>query len=189
MLKGYKAVVGIVIFVWASVPVLCADSGSTASTSEGQIEVAKNLITSEDPYQQKLGFLRLEALRDPNTVGFIEALTLSEDAHMRAMSLRALFAVQGKSVVPRLVEVAQNDPDSVVRREVLLALEPMLEEMPAVLDVAIQALKDQRTRVRVTAVDMLSRMDDPKAKQALLKSSKQYQPPAVRMVLNDVLSE
>ena len=70
---------------------------------------ALRLLNSADPYQRRLGFLRLEALRDPSTVSAIQPYVTSRDPELRASGLRALAAIQGVEAIPLLLHALKTD--------------------------------------------------------------------------------
>ena len=144
---------------------------------------AMRLLDSNDAYQRELGFLRLEALREISTVDTIAAHLTSRNPETRAYSLRAMAAIQGNAAVPLLLRTLKTDKDSHVRRAALLGLEPLQETDPAVLPAFIKALRDPKTDVRITAVDIVSRIDSPLAREAIRTRNKREQRRDVRRVL------
>lgn len=144
---------------------------------------AIQLLESEDPYQRQVGFLRLEALREPSTAPAIKVYIDSKDPELRAYSLRALAAIEGLSAVPFLLERLKTDKHPRVRRAALLALEPLQAGDQAILPACIVALRDRNTEVRMTAVDIVSRIDDPRAREAIVKRYKWEGRRDVRRVL------
>lgn len=174
---------------WLIMSVLCAspmlvraEQQPATSPSPRAVE-ALQLIESNDPYQRELGFLRLEALREPGTAEAIRKLTTSRDADLRAYSIRALSAIQGAAAVPLLLETLRTDTHPRVRRAALLGLEVLEESDPAILPACIKALRDRDTEVRMTAVDIVSRVDDPRARQAIFSRFKRERREDVRRVL------
>jgi len=145
-------------------------SGETQDSTPApspQAADALRLIESDDPYQQQLGFLRLEALREPGTAEAIRPYLDSRDPAVRAYALRALAALEGPAAVPRLLRALQQDPHPAVRRAALLGLEPLRPHDPDILPAFITALRDRKPEVRMTAVDVVSRIDDPRANDAI----------------------
>src|SRR3989338_5332594 len=66
-----------------------------ASTAPSpQAVAAFQLVESKDPYQQQLGFLRLEALREIGTAPLIRRYLTHREPEMRAYTLRALAAIE-----------------------------------------------------------------------------------------------
>lgn len=145
---------------------------------------ALRLAESDDLYQRQLGFLRLEALREPNTVESIKRYFDHQDPELRAYSLRAVAAILGAQSVPQLLQALRQDRSALVRRAVLLGLEPLQASSPEVLPAFIKALRDRNTEVRMVAVDMISRIDDPRAKEAILMRNKRERRRDVRRVLD-----
>ena len=144
---------------------------------------AMRLLESEDAYQRELGFLRLEALREQSTVGTIAKYLMSRNPETRAYSLRAVAAIQGAAAVPMLLRALAAEKDSMVRRAALLGLEPLEQTDPAILPAFIKSLRDPKTDVRITAVDIVSRIDSPLAREAIRTRNKRERRHDVRRVL------
>lgn len=128
---------------------------------------AMRLLDSEDLYQRQVGFLRLEALREPATLEKIRSYLDHKNPEVRAYSLRAVAAIEGAPAIPQLLRRLQAERQPRVRRAALLGLEPMIGQDPAVLPALLVALRDRSTEVRMAAVDVVSRIDDPKAREAI----------------------
>ena len=144
---------------------------------------AMRLLDSSDPYQRQLGFLRLEALREPSTVEAVTRYLESPDREVRAYSLRALAAIEGVAAVPTLLERLRSDRQAQVRRAAILGLEPLQPRHPDILPALIKALRDRSTEVRIAAVDVVSRIKDPKAREAMLLRQKRERRRDVQRVL------
>jgi HEAT repeat protein len=144
---------------------------------------AMRRLESTDPYHRQLGFLQLEALREPSTVETIKRYLDSRDGETRSHSLRALAAIEGAAAVPVLLERLRTDRHPQVRRAALLGLEPLQPTHPEILPAFIKALRDRSTEVRITAVDIVSRIEDPRARKALLLREKRERRRDVRRVL------
>ncbi len=144
---------------------------------------AMHLAQSKDAYQRELGFLRLEALREPATLEFITGYLNRNEPDLRAYSLRALSAIQGPAAAPTLLEALKNDRQARVRRAALLGLEPLVLSDPAILPGLMKALRDRSTEVRMAAIDIVSRIDDPRAREAILIRNKRENQKDVRRVL------
>lgn len=145
---------------------------------------ALQLIESEDPYQRQLGFLRLEALREPAAGEAIRRHVRSRDPDMRAWTLRALAAIEGSAAAPVLLERLSADRQPRVRWAAVLGLEPLAKQDPAaILPALIKALRDRDTAVRIAAVDVVSRIDHPLAREAILVRSKREGRRDVRRVM------
>jgi HEAT repeat protein len=156
------------------------------SSGRGQrptVAEATQLLESKDAYQRQLGFLRLEALRDPSTAATVRRYVDSPEPDTRAFSLRAVAAIEGAKALPLLVERLQRDKHPRVRRAALLGLEPFQPSHHALVDVFIKALHDRNTAVRMTAIDIVSRIDAPQARDALLKRARRERDRDVRRVL------
>ena len=145
---------------------------------------ALRLIASSDAYQQELGFLRLEALRDPGTLPAILPYTDNPDAQMRAWSLRAVAAIQGEQAIPMLTQHFKTDRSADVRREILLGLEPYAKTHQELLELFLGALTDRQPQVRMTAADIVSRIDDPAADKAIRDRRRREHRKDVRRVLD-----
>jgi len=144
---------------------------------------ALKLLGSNDAYERQLGFLRLEALREPATLEAISRYLNSKDPELRAYSLRAVAAIQGPASVPLLLERLKAEKHTRVRRAALLALEPFIATDPRILPVCIAALRDPLTEIRMAAVDIVSRVDDPRAKDAIRERHRKEGRRDVRRVL------
>jgi len=161
---------------------VAALAGLPASASE-KADEAVRLTESKDLYQRQLGFLRLEALREPGTTALIQKHLESKDPDLRTYALRAFAAIDGPSAVPLLLNALKTDKHPDVRRAALLGLEPLQASSPDILPAFIKALKDKKTEVRMTAVDIVSRIDDPKAKDAIRTRAKREHNGNVRRAL------
>ena len=148
---------------------------------------AITLLDAQDPYQRQLGFLRLEALRDPSTVETILRYVHNQDEDTRAASLRALSAIEGVVASPILLEALKRDRSARVRRAALLGLEPLILDDPFILPACLKALRDPESDVRITAADVVSRVNDPQARQALLLRAKRERNQDVRRVIEAAL--
>ena len=65
-----------------------------------------------------------------------------------------------------------------------LGLEPLARANPEILPAFIAALRDRKPEVRMTAVDIVSRIDDPRARKAILLRNKRERDRNVRRVLS-----
>ena len=148
---------------------------------------AIRLLQSEDLYQRQLGFLRLEALREPSTLPAITPYLKHRDADTRAYSLRAVAAIEGPVSIPLLLEKLKTDPHPEVRRAALLGLELFQPLDPKILPAAIKAMRDRKVEVRISAIDIVSRIDDPRARQAIALLNKRERNADVRRVLTSAL--
>ncbi len=82
-----------------------------------------------------------------------------------------------------LLRVLANDRHPRVRQAALLGLEPLERSEPNVLPALIKALRDPNTEMRMAAVDIVSRIDDPRAREAILIRYKRESQQDVRRVL------
>lgn len=175
--------------VWAVACWFCAGvAGAWAQTEplpapSPQAVEALRLLQSSDAYQQQMGFLRLEALREPGALEAIRPYLQSRDPDTRAYSLRAVAAIEGISAVPLLRRALTTDRTPRVRRAALLGLEPFIQGSPEVLPTLIRSLRDPSIEVQITAADVVSRIDDPRAREAILTRKKRERQRDVRRAL------
>ena len=178
----------VIVFLLLTPSAVAEDQQSSSRPQPGsspspQAVEAMQLLESTDAYQRQVGFLRLEALREPSTVETIQPYVDSKDPDMRAYSLRALAAIQGAPAVPMLLSKLKSERHPRVRRAALLGLEPLQKSDPEILPAFIAALRDPNTEVRMAAVDVVSRIDDPRAREAILRRYKREWRRDVRRVL------
>lgn len=179
----HLALVGSVglLLVWR---VGAATAQTETGTSNPRVVEALQLIATGKPQELTLGFLRLEALRDPATVDAIRPYADSRDSRARAACLRALAAIEGPAAVPLLLEKLATDRHPRVRRAALLSLEPLRATQPeATLLAFLKALRDRKSDVRMAAIDIVSRIDEPRAREAMLDRWKRERSRDVRRVL------
>ena len=169
------------------VPHAQGDEPSSAALSAKARE-AIALLDAQDPYQRQLGFLRLEALRDPATVEAISRYVHNPDEDIRAASLRALSAIEGAAASPMLLDALARDRSARVRRAALLGLEPFVLDNPSILPAYLKALRDPEADVRITAADVVGRINDPQARQALLLRATRERNKDVRRVIEAALN-
>ena len=160
-----------------------AETEASASPSPHAVEAIR-LLDDKDSYQRQVGFLRLEALREPATVPIVMKYLESPDPDTRGYSLRALAAIDGARAVPLLLGALSTDRHPTVRRAALLGLEPLYRTDPQIVPAFIKALRDAKTEVRITAVDIVSRIDDPTARDAILRRNKRERRRDVRRALD-----
>lgn len=176
-------VIGVVVLAGAAAHAETEEPQAPSAAPSPKAVEAMQLLQSSDTYQQQLGFLRLEALRELSTVPAIQQYVTSKNPDTRAYSLRALAAIQTVAAVPLLLETLRREKDTRVRRAALLGLEPLVKTDPAILPVLIQALRDRRVEIRIAAIDIVSRIDDPRARQAILVRNQRERQRGVRRVL------
>jgi len=157
-----------------------------APPSPKAVEALRQL-KSTDPFERQKAFLRLEALRELSTAEPIRSYLHHKDQEMRAYTVRALAAIEGPQSVPTLLETLKVEKSAKVRRAALLGLEPLQQSSAEILPVVLKALRDKDTEVRMTAVDIVSRIDDPRAREAILMRAKRERRPDVRRVLTMAL--
>ena len=155
----------IALLVGMSATPAAADSPSGVSADAAE---AIRMIESDDTYQHQLGFMRLEALREPATVPFVRAYLRHEKPELRAASIRALAAIEGLPSIPDVIKALTADRDADVRRAALLGIEPFEPADPRVLPAMLTALRDRDPDVRITAVDAVSRVEHGPAREAIL---------------------
>jgi HEAT repeat protein len=151
--------------------------------AEEPVQNAMELIESKDAYERQLGFLRLEALRDPGTLAAVRAYAGHKDPEVRALAVRAMAAIGGGSAVPELMDAAQRDRHPAVRRAALLGLEPLIPAHPQMLPVLFAALRDRKPEVRMTAVDIVSRIQSDEAREAIRERRRRERDRNVQRVL------
>jgi len=165
--------------VWGQAP-------DQSASPEAQALLAQ--LDEQDVYERQKAFVRLEALRDPATIPVLRDSLRHRDADTRAFSVRALAAVAGASSAPALIERLRDDRDPDVRLAVILALEPFHGQDPAIDRALIDAMRDRNSYVRMAAVDVVSRIDQPEAKEALRVRSRRERHRDVRRVLEQAMT-
>ena len=183
-MSGWARVCLVTMMMWTMAADSLGGEQPSTETLSATAQEASQLLSSSDPYQRQLGFLRLEALRDPCAVPIIQPYTDSRDPDLRAYSLRALAAIQSAQAIPLLLEKLRTDKQPRVRRAALLGLEPIAKGHPEVLEAFIKALRDRKTEVRMAAVDIVSRIDEPRAREAILTRHRRERRRDVRRVLD-----
>ena len=181
--RAFRLVIGLATVLTVAMPTHARAEEAPPSAPSPHAVEAMRLLDSKDAYQRELGFLRLEALREPGTVSVIQRYVQDRDPDTRAYSLRALAAIQGTEAIPVLLQALRQDREARVRRAAILGLEPFERANAEVLPALIKALRDKNVEVRITAVDVVSRIDDPKAKEAILVRHKRERSSDVRRVL------
>ena len=140
-------------------------------------------IEIDDPYLRRQTFLQLEALREPETASVIRQYLAHRQAELRALSVRALAAIEGPQSVPTLVERLTKDRSPSVRLQAILALEPFLAQDAQPLPSLIKALRDRQPDVRMAAIDVVSRIETTQAREAIAVRWKRERHRDVRRVL------
>ncbi len=174
---------GVAMLFAVSAPQAAVAEGAQGSAPSPKAQEALRLVASEDAYQQQVGFLRLEALREPATAPLLRPYVTHKNPELRASSLRALAAIEGAASVPLLLEKLKTEKHPRVRRAAILGLEPFAQSGPDILPAFIRALRDRNTQVRMTAVDVVSRINDPRAREAIALRQKRERRRDVRRVL------
>ena len=189
LLRRVKRIQRAPLLLWLSAGLLLGagsamgEEPSPHLTPQERVAESLRLIESGDPYERQLGFLRLEALRDPSTAEAIRKHLDSKDPDLRAYTLRALAAIEGPAAIPQLLQSLRADRDPVVRRAALLGLEPLRPHDPSLLQAFIAALRDRKPEVRMAAVDVVSRIDDSAARDAIRRLNKREYSRNVRRAL------
>ena len=173
-----------VVLAW---PPLALRAEAAAPKLSPQAQEAVALLDSDDAYERKMGFLRLEALREPGTADIIRRYLDHKSSDMRADSLRALAAIEGPNAIPEIRQRLERDKRARVRWSALLALEPFAKSHPELLPIFIGAMDDYRTEVRMAAIDIVSRIKDPAAREAIQLHYRKELHPDVRRVLKMAL--
>ena len=187
MKRGIRSVQIGLAGMLVSLGVQAAQAQSGAGTPSPEAQAALRLVESKDRYEQQVGFLRLEALREPATAEAIRSYTRASDAEVRAYSLRALAAIEGLEGVPGLLKTFQKERSPRVRGAILLALEPLQGSHEDILPLLIKALKDRHQHVRMTAIDIVSRIDDSRAREAIRERARRERSYDVRRLLKTAM--
>jgi len=176
---------------WATcfLVLLTATPASVAQEQPGSIspeaQDAIRLLEAKDAYIRRTGFMRLEALREPAAALVVRRYLDNRNAETRAFAVRALAAIEGLRAIPVLAERLKQDRSAWVRLAVLLALEPF--EDPAVPPLLIERLRDRDPLVRMAAVDAVSRLELPQAREAILTRWRRERHRDVQRVLQEAL--
>ncbi|MBI3087803.1 MAG: HEAT repeat domain-containing protein [Candidatus Omnitrophica bacterium] len=178
-------IVGVVMLVSAGAAAGWAQDAGSLSPEAQQL-VAQ--LDAQDAYVRQQAFLRLEALREPATADVIRRHLASRNQETRAFSVRALAAVEGAAAVPTLVERLTRERSWNVRLNLVLALEPLADQSPAVMPALIRALRDRKAEVRMAAVDAVSRLDHPDAREAIRLRWRRERHRDVRRVLERAMA-
>ena len=173
----------VLLLAGTTVSAVCRADEPAPPSLDSRAEEAIRGLTSEDAYVRQRSFLQLEALRNPASVDSIRPFVDNKDEDMRAWSLRALVAIQGAAVIPLLRERAQSDKEPSVRRAALLGLEPLAAADPTLVQFFVDRLSERSPEVRMTAVDIVSRIQDPVARSAVRERAKHEGNRDVRKVL------
>ena len=142
-------------------------------------------LGASDAFQRQLAFMQLEALREPATAEIVRQYLADSNPETRSFSVRALAAIEGPAAIPTIIEMLRTDRQPVVRLAALLAIEPF--EDPRILPELIGALTDRHPHVRMVAIDAVSRIDHPLAKEAILTRSRREGNRDVRRVLQTAM--
>ena len=163
-----------------------APMGWTETMSQEAHEVIQRL-DDRDLYLRQQAFLRLEALREPATGAVVRQHLSSRNIRTRSFSARALAAIEGSTAAPVLIERLKRDRSPVVRTAVLLALEPLKHQHPDIIPAFIESLRDRHKDVRIAAVDVVSRIDRPEAREAVKRRWRRERNRDVRRVLETAM--
>jgi ribosome-associated translation inhibitor RaiA len=172
---------------WMLAGWLAAAGSARAAAPSAAAAEALQLLESDEAYEQQRGFLRLEALREPATLPAVRRYLDHRDPETRAYAVRAVAAIEGVAAVPELLERLGRERTPRVRRAILLGLEPFHAAHEGILPACIAALRDRATEVRITAVDIVSRVDDPRARAALRQRQRHEWRRDVRRVLTEAM--
>ena len=142
-------------------------------------------LSAADVFDRQMAFMRLEALREPATAGVVRQYLTDQNTETRSFSVRALAAIEGPASIPTLVEMLRSDHEQTVRLAALLAIEPF--DDARVVTELIAALRDRHPYVRMAAVDAVSRIDHPWAKEAIFTRWRREGNRDVRRVLQMAL--
>ncbi len=175
MSRGIPGTVAMVVMMSVASPLASAEPSAEAKLYLNQLE-------TNDAYAQQEAFLHLEALREPDTAPIVRQQLKSRKAQTRAFAVRAMAAIEGKHAVPELLARVQHE-HPIVRVAALLALEPLQKQDPSIAPALIAALRDRKPMVRMAAVDIVSRIKQPDAREAILVRWKRERHRDVRRVL------
>jgi HEAT repeat protein len=139
-------------------------------------------LDSKDAFLRQEAFVRLEALRDPATASVVRPYLTSRNLETRTFAVRAVAAIEGVQAVPTLLAQFKRERPT-VRIAILLALEPLQAQDPSIAPVLLAALRDRKPQVRMAAVDIVSRLKQPQAREAILTRWKRERHRDVRRVL------
>ncbi len=142
-------------------------------------------LDAKDAYVRQKAFLELEALREPATAAIVRRYLDSKDPGTRALSVRALAAIEGAAAIPTLVDRMKADRQPSVRLAALLALEPLKD--PSLTPAFIERLRDRSPQVRMAAVDVVSRLEDPPARAAIRLRRRRENNRDVQRVLQEAM--
>jgi HEAT repeat protein len=160
-----------------------SSSDKQAISKEAQDAIA--LLDSKDQMQSRLGFMRLEALREPATAETIKKYLSSQDEYVRASALRALSAVEGLKSTEVLSSCLTSDKSEHVRLHAALALEPLKD--PKAYDALIKGMEDKSAEVRMASVEAFSRINEPGVIDALFVRQKQETNKEVQKVIDNAI--
>jgi HEAT repeat protein len=82
-----------------------------------------------------------------------------------------------------VLEALSTDRHPSVRRAALLGLEPFAAARPDILPALFAALRDRKPEVRMTAVDIVSRLDNQEARDAIRERRRRERDRNVQRVL------
>ena len=171
--------------------VIGAESAPPAEPLSAEAKAIISTLQSrpDDDYTRQRAFLELEALREPASAEAIRGFLDDRDEDTRAYSVRALAAVEGAAAVPELLKRLQNERSPKVRIACILGIEPL--HAPEATEPLIKRLRDRNAEVRMAAVDVVSRLNDPRvrarAHEAILVRWKRERDRDVRRVLEQAL--
>ena len=175
--------VGLLACLMATGPRGSAQEQSVPISPEAQEQIKQ--LDAKDAYVRQKAFLELEALREPATAAIVRRYLDNKDPETRALSVRALAAVEGAAAIPTLVDRMKNDRHPSVRLAAVLALEPLKD--PSVTPAFIERLRDRSPQVRMAAVDVVSRLDDPPARAAIRLRRRREHNRDVQRVLQEAM--
>ena len=92
-----------------------------------------------------------------------------------------------QEAAPLLLERMKSDKQASVRRSAILGLEPLIEKDATLGPPIIEMLDDRSPEVRIAALDVVSRIHQPEARNAVLARVKREGNPDVRKVLKDAV--
>lgn len=176
-----------VFVVHAEEPAIPSPSPSPAAEAplSADAQNAIRLLSANELYDRHMGFLQLEALREPAALPVIRPYLNDRNAEIRSYAVRALAAIAGVKAVPELLERLKTDKSPTVRIAVILGVETLPD--PAVLPALIQRMRDRNPEVRMALLDAVSRFKDPRAREAILLRQHRERNRDVQRVLQDAV--
>jgi HEAT repeat protein len=149
---------------------------------------AVQLLQSGNSDERRLALMRIEALREPAAGDAVVAYLRDEDDGVRAYAYRAWVGLYGQQAIPDLLKAYPQEKAPRVRRAILFALEPYRAVDAQIAELYYAGLTDRNTETRIAAVDLVSRIDEPRAREAIRRRAKKEWRRDVRRTLKLALA-